>query len=111
MTINQLNDKEWQFLEKLVRSGKGLRGRPPTQHRQIFEAIFWVAENNRPWRDLPENASKWNTVYRQFKRWSENGLWTKAIGQIDKAPDQGGHYAELRAKIQAASKLATERVR
>ena len=111
MAINQLNDKEWQFLEKLVRARTGLRGRPPTQHRQIFEAIFWVAENNRPWRDLPDGASKWNTVYRQFKRWSENDLWSQALGQIDKAADQAIHFAELRTKVAAADKLAQERVR
>ncbi len=111
MNIHRLNDKEWQFLEQLVRLGKGLRGRPPKQHRQIFDAIFWVAETNSPWRNLPKDASKWNTVYRQFKRWSEKDLWKTVLHNIDKVAGDPDHLNGLKLKVAAAHRLAQERVR
>ena len=40
MAFERLNEKEWQLLEQLVRTGKSLRCRPAKQHRQIFEAVL-----------------------------------------------------------------------
>src|SRR5271166_3792463 len=36
--------------------------------------IFWVTRTGAPWRDLPEELGKWNTIYRQFRRWSLSGF-------------------------------------
>jgi transposase len=83
MACNQLTDDEWDLLEKLVKQSKSMRGRPPTKHRQIFNAIFWVAKTGQPWRALPDELGKWNTVYRQFKRWSDAGLWQSIIETLE----------------------------
>jgi transposase len=28
-----------------------------------------------PWRDLPSEFGNWNSVWRQFRRWTQAGLW------------------------------------
>jgi hypothetical protein len=28
-----------------------------------------------PWRDLPEEFGNWNSIFRQFRRWADSGVW------------------------------------
>ena len=28
-----------------------------------------------PWRDLPAEFGNWNSVWRQFRRWAQSGIW------------------------------------
>lgn len=70
-----MSDVEWAFFEPFVVASGPLSGRPPSDHRRTLDGIFWVTRTGAPWRDLPEELGKWNTVYRQFLRWSRSGLW------------------------------------
>jgi Putative transposase of IS4/5 family (DUF4096) len=35
------------------------------------DEIFCVMRTGALWRDLPEELGKWNSVYQQFRRWSD----------------------------------------
>jgi transposase len=70
-----MTDEEWAFFEPLVIARGGRSGRPPQDHRRILDGIFWVARTGVPWRDLHEHFGKWNSVYRQFRRWAKAGLF------------------------------------
>lgn len=109
MAIERINDKEWHFLERLVQNNKGLRGRPAVRHRQIFDAIFWVAKHDTPWRALPQELGKWNTVYRQFSRWCDNRLWDNILEEIDGSQTKSATCENLRAKVQASRLLCLTR--
>ncbi len=109
MAFERLSENEWQILENLVRSGKSLRGRPPKQHRQIFDAVFWIASCDVPWRSLPERFGKWNTVYRQFKRWSEADLWNRVLDELESNPDVAEVSQNLKHNILATIRLARQR--
>ena len=109
MAFERLSEEEWQLLEKLVRSGKSLRGRPPKQHRKIFEAVFWIASCDVPWRSLPEHFGKWNTVYRQFKRWSENDLWNRVLKELENNPALMDISQGLKHNALATRRLALQR--
>jgi transposase len=39
-------------------------------HRRVLEGIFWMARTGAGWRDLPVDFGKWNSVWRQFRRWA-----------------------------------------
>jgi transposase len=69
-----LTDDEWAFFEPFVTESGPLRGRPPRDHRRTRDAIFWIARTGAPWRDLPEELGNWNSVHRQFRRWTASGL-------------------------------------
>ena len=34
---------------------------------------MWIARTGAPWRDLPPEFGKWNTVYVRFYRWAKRG--------------------------------------
>jgi transposase len=84
-----MSDVEWKFFEPFVVTSGPLSGRPPSDHRRTLDGIFWVTRTGAPWRDLPEELGKWNTVYRQFLRWSRSGVWDfllEALGDSGAAP-------------------------
>jgi transposase len=66
-----LSDAEWGFFEPFLKVNTGR----PGAYRRTLDGIFWVTRTGAPWRDLPEELGKWNSVYRQFRRWSLAGLW------------------------------------
>jgi transposase len=66
-----MSDAEWAFFEPFVTLESGR----PSEHRRTLDGIFWVTRTGAPWRDLPEELGKWNSVYQQFRRWSLSGLW------------------------------------
>jgi transposase len=70
-----LTDEEWAFFEPFVVETGPFRGRPPGGHRRVLDAIFWVARTGIPWRDLPPELGNWNSVHRQYRRWTTSGLW------------------------------------
>jgi transposase len=67
-----MTDDEWAYFEPfLIRTG----GRPPRNHRRVLDAVFWLMRTGIPWRDLPEELGNWNSVFRQFRRWADSGVW------------------------------------
>ena len=75
MVRGLLSDDEWAFFAPFVIEQGPKRGRPPADHRRVLDAVFWVARTGSPWRDLPDALGRWDTVYQQFRRWTQGGLW------------------------------------
>lgn len=75
MVRGLLSEEEWEFFRPFVAKPGGSGGRPPRDHRRVLDAIFWIARTGAPWRDLPIELGNWNSVWRQFRRWSESGVW------------------------------------
>jgi len=70
-----MTDAEWAvFAPFLIESGSR-GGRPPQDHRTVMDAILWITRTGSPWRDLPTELGNWNSVFRQYRRWTEAGVW------------------------------------
>ncbi|WUF66173.1 transposase [Streptomyces decoyicus] len=39
---------------------------------------------------LPERFGNWNTIYKNFDRWSKAGVWARVLEQVQAMPHQGG---------------------
>jgi len=76
-----------------------LGGRPARDHRRVLDAIFWIARTGAPWRDLPPELGNWNSVFRQFRRWTASGLWDVML----EAFADGGGDADLLQMIDSTS--------
>ena len=96
---------------------------------------MWIMRAGSPWRYLPPEYGKWNSVYVRFRRWAEGGVWdgiletlvelgltddwqhmidsTTVRGHVSAAGGKGGlvrrllvdHAAALRAKSTPAATI------
>ena len=87
MVRRWLRDDQWQRLESMLPGKAGDPGRTGEDNRQFIEAVLWVARTGSPWRDLPAEFGLWNSVYKRFGRWSDNGVWERAFAELAKDAD------------------------
>jgi len=70
-----LSDVEWDVIGGLLPPERGRWARPAQDNRRYLNAMPWILRTGAPWRDLPEAYENWNSVYRRFRRWAEQGVW------------------------------------
>ena len=68
---SSITDAQWAFIKPMLPELKK-RGRPPTDRRQIIDAIFYVLMGGIQWRMLPSSFPPWQTVYHVFHQWSKD---------------------------------------
>lgn len=39
---------------------------------------------------MPERFGKWNTIYKRFTRWAEDGTWAKLLAEVHERADAAG---------------------
>ena len=90
MFRKMIQDKEWEKLCHFFPDRRGQRGRPPkNEPRLTLEGIFWIQRTGAPWRDLPTELGAWETVYTNFRRWTNSGLWQKILTALRKKDIKG----------------------
>lgn len=70
-----MTDDEWAIFAPFLIAPCSRGGRPPRNHRHKLDGILWLCRTGVPWRDLPTEFGKWNSVWKQFRRWCESGVW------------------------------------
>ena len=84
-----MTDEEWAIFARFLIAPCSRGGRPPKNHRHKLDGILWLCRTGVPWRDLPTEFGKWNSVWRQFRRWCESGVWDlmlQALADSGKRP-------------------------
>ncbi len=94
-----MSDEEWRLFEPFVAASSPQGGRPANNHRRVLDAIFWIARTGAPWRDLPAEFGNWNSVWRQFRRWSQSGIWDVMLQGFS----DGGGDADLLQMIDSTT--------
>src|SRR5262245_17301794 len=73
----ELSDSEWARLRPLLPAMTPQRGGRWRDHRQVRNGILFRTRTGVPWRDLPERYGPWQTVYKRFARWEQDGTWAR----------------------------------
>lgn len=95
-----LSDAQWaRIVEVLPRKPGKARGRE-AGYRRFVEAILFVARRRCPWRELPAEFGKWNSVYVRFVRWEAQGVWRRIAEVLDGEAGLAGLFVEA-AKARA----------
>lgn len=69
-----LKYSEWMLIEEYFVPNR--RGRPRKWSMwRIVNAIFYVTRTGCQWRMLPVDYPPWQTVYRYFHTWAQQGKW------------------------------------
>ena len=82
-----MTDEEWAIFTPFLTTASSRGGRPPKNHRHRLDGILWICRTGAPWRDLPAAFGKWNSVWKQFRRWCESGVWDLLLQAL---ADSGG---------------------
>ena len=92
-----LSDTQWQKMEQYCLGKSGDPGRTGADGRTFIEAVLWIARTSSPWRDLPEEFGKWNSVFARFRYWATRGVFKKIFDAVSEDPDM--EYAIVDATI------------
>jgi transposase len=82
-----MTDEEWAIFAPFLMTASSRGGRPPMNHRHRLDGILWICRTGAPWRDLPATFGRWNSVWKQFRRWCESGVWGLLLQAL---ADSGG---------------------
>ena len=81
-----LSDAEWAIWEPFFPPERGRVGQPakvPT--RTFLDALLWMTGEGARWRALPERFGPWNTIWRRFARWRDQGVFEAAFTTMAEA--------------------------
>lgn len=80
-----LSDAEWAAIAPYVTRDSG-PGRPLRDPRGRLDAMLRNTLADRPWREVPPEDGKPDTLSRLFRRWTHAGVWMRLLEAL-KAPD------------------------
>lgn len=89
MSRDVISDEGWAVIGPLFPKVKAT-GRPPVDRRTVVEATAWRFRIGAPWRDMPERFGSCNTIYKNFNRWSEQGVWARVLEKAQSLAQRAG---------------------
>jgi transposase len=84
----ELTDQEWELLAPLI--PQAATGRPRVSDRQVINGMVYKILTGFSWRGLPERYGPWQTLYTRFRRYAIDGVFTRALQQIQARADAAG---------------------
>jgi transposase len=88
----ELSDPQWARIAPLLphRTHHHQAGHPFNDPRPLVNGILWILHTGAPWRDLPERYGPWQTVFKCFNRWRQDGTWVRLVTSLlDELDDKG----------------------
>ena len=81
MLRHRLTDEQWALIADLFPAPRWT-GRPPRDRRTIMDGILWSLRSGSPWRDLPAAFGPWQTVWRLFDQWKQDGTLDSVLNRL-----------------------------
>jgi transposase len=82
-----VSDAMWARIARLLPGKASDRGVTAADNRLFLEAVFWRVRTGLPWRDLPAEFGKWNSVFQRFRRWVKAGVFERIFEHLSDEPD------------------------
>ncbi len=96
---SDLSDEQWLLLEPVF-NAPGKRGpKHGPDLRRVVDAMLYISHTGCQWRFLPECFGPWTRVWSQFRRWSRNGTWARALTVLHRAARTAAGRAEESASM------------
>lgn len=102
-----LTDSQWDKIAPHCLGKITDIGRTGTNNRLFVEAVLWIARTGSPWRDLPVEFGKWNTIFKRYRDWVKAGVFEKIFAAVNDAADL--EYAMIDVSSTAAQVVKVHR--
>ncbi len=79
MSTNKVADHQWQKLDAFLQGHPRAYAGQEEKCRRFVEAVYWIVRTGAQWRELPADLGKWNTVFKRYAGWEENGVWADMV--------------------------------
>ena len=87
MTTIHLTDENWARIREFLGEDPHAYVGDEAKCRRFVEAVLWMDRSGAQWRLLPEAYGNWNSVYKRFARWCDNGVWERMLAHFADDPD------------------------
>jgi transposase len=82
-----LREDQWERIKDALPGKKGDPGRTGEDNRRFVEAVMWLGRNGARWRALPREYGNWNSTFRRFRRWAQQGVWQMIFNTLAASAD------------------------
>lgn len=88
MSNVRLTNNQWTKIRTFLKEDlNAYIGKNEAECRRFVEGVLWLSRSGAQWRLLPTEYGKWNTVYKRFARWCDQGVWARMLDQFADDPD------------------------
>ena len=78
-----LTDTEWERVRPVLPPQQPWTGRRRHDHRTILSGILTVVGTDLSWREIPEAYGKWETAYKRYRLWCDEGRWSRIVAALE----------------------------
>ncbi len=82
-----VSDAVWAKVADLLPGKATDPGATGKDNRLFLEAVLWRVRTGVPWRDLPSDFGKWNSVFQRFRRGVKGGVFERVFQCLSDEPD------------------------
>jgi transposase len=105
MSTIKIADDQWRKIYEFLKAHPRTYANSQEATRRFVEGIHWLMRTGVQWRELPERYGNWNSVYKRFSRWEEQGIWVALHDHFAQDPDMESAIIDstvIRAHMSAA---------
>src|SRR3954462_15512892 len=100
-----MGDAVWEKVAPLLPGKVSDPGATSRDNRLFLEAVLWRVRAGAPWRDLPGDFGRWNSVFQRVRRWVKGWVFERVFACLSDEPDF--EYALIDGTIVTAHQKAS----
>jgi transposase len=110
MTTVKLTEEQWAKIREFLKQDPNAYVGNEAECRRFVEAVIWISRSGAQWRLLPAEHGKWNSVYKRFARWCDQGVWERMLDYFADDPDmENGMVDSTVVRAHASAAGATKK--